>query len=353
MPYGGALGAHDQGEGPEVEPGDQAEDDPEQPVGRGRAPELVPDHVGAHRLQDLPDHRSRERLRPQRGRRQGTRRQCLEGQHDQRRVDGDRQQHPTAPDPPGDRGPVAVRAGGEGGQHGGDRDAQAQDDQQQQTAQPRDQGIGPLVLRNRPDAVQRVLGRLRHTQRSVQHPADADRQRESAAVQRVDVVAELVPEDRELTERRTQHLRLQPGVAVQGEAEDGDQQQEHREEREEAVVGDQRGQVRALVLDELVDHGDGVARPPVAALIAVESAQHAQARRPVWSQRHPVRPGRLARRPSPRPPLAATRRRRPHAAGPVPARRRGPGRGRHVARRPAGAAGGRRMPPGIRGRRPA
>ena len=44
------------------------------------------------------------------------------------------------------------------------------------------------------------------------------------------------------------------GVALQHEAEDRGGQQQQREDRDERVVGDDRGQVVALVVEELVDH---------------------------------------------------------------------------------------------------
>ena len=52
-------------------------------------------------------------------------------------------------------------------------------------------------------------------------------------------------------------------IALQHEAEDRDQQQQQREQRQEPVVGDQRGEIRALVVGELVDDGDREAEPAV------------------------------------------------------------------------------------------
>ena len=74
-------------------------------------------------------------------------------------------------------------------------------------------------------------------------------------------------------ERRVQQLVLQVGVALQHEAEDRHKQQQQREQRQEPVVGDQRGEVGALIVGELVDDGDGEAQPAVPALVeAIEAA---------------------------------------------------------------------------------
>ena len=64
-------------------------------------------------------------------------------------------------------------------------------------------------------------------------------------------------------------LGLQVGDPLQHEAEDRHQQEQQREQRQEPVVGDQRSQVGALVVAELVDHGDGEAQPAMTALVGV------------------------------------------------------------------------------------
>jgi hypothetical protein len=85
----------------------------------------------------------------------------------------------------------------------------------------------------------------------------------------VDVPAQLAADHRELSERRVDQLRPQVRIAVQREAEDRHEQQEQGEQRQEPVVGDQRGQVRALVVAELVEHGKREAQPTVTPLVGV------------------------------------------------------------------------------------
>ena len=92
-----------------------------------------------------------------------------------------------------------------------------------------------------------------------------------AGMQRVHVGLDLVADDRELGERRRQDLLLEMGVAVQQIAQDGDQQEQQREQRQKAVVGQQRGEIAALVVDELVHDTEREAGGPVALLEAVEA----------------------------------------------------------------------------------
>ena len=72
-------------------------------------------------------------------------------------------------------------------------------------------------------------------------------------------------------------------MPVQDEAEDGRRDQEQREEREEAVVGDRRREVAALVVGVLLAHGQRKAEPAMPLLEAVEGpvplgeSWHAQA----------------------------------------------------------------------------
>ena len=69
------------------------------------------------------------------------------------------------------------------------------------------------------------------------------------------------------------------GSLFEHESENRSQQEEQREQRQEPVVRDQRGEVWALVLGELVHNGEREARPPVALLKRVEPLRHAHVRR--------------------------------------------------------------------------
>ncbi len=102
-----------------------------------------------------------------------------------------------------------------------------------------------------------------------------DRQRRCAAVQRVDVVAQLRPDHREVGERRVEHPVLQAGVALERVAEQRHEHEQQREDREERVVGHARGQVATLVVGELLAHREREAEHGVPLLHAVEAVHAA------------------------------------------------------------------------------
>ena len=125
--------------------------------------------------------------------------------------------------------------------------------QQQAAAAGRDR-VRTAVARDRPRHVHRVLQRLGNPERAVQSDNRTDHRGGTAALQAL-WVTELLTDDRELTERRVEDAVLEVRVVVEHEAEDRRQQQKQREQRQEAVVRDERGKVDALVVEELV--GDG------------------------------------------------------------------------------------------------
>ena len=59
---------------------------------------------------------------------------------------------------------------------------------------------------------------------------------------------ELVAQDRELPEGAVEDFLLQVGIALQHEAEHGDEHQQQGEEGDEAVVGDQRRELAGLIV---------------------------------------------------------------------------------------------------------
>jgi hypothetical protein len=64
---------------------------------------------------------------------------------------------------------------------------------------------------------------------------------------------------------RVDELGLQVRIPVQHEAEDGHQQQQQGKQLQEPVVGDQRGQVLALVVGDPVGSREREAQPAVSA----------------------------------------------------------------------------------------
>jgi hypothetical protein len=63
-------------------------------------------------------------------------------------------------------------------------------------------------------------------------------------------------------------------VAAEQEAERGDQDQQQRKQGEEAVPGQQGGEVAALVVAELLDHSKQEPEPAMPLLVAVDAAKH-------------------------------------------------------------------------------
>ena len=173
------------------------------------------------------------------------------------------------------------------------------DDQQQpehgdqaEAAQPPGQEVGAALARDVPDLLEGVLRRADDAEAAQQQADDADRQRAGAALQRVDVALQLIADDRELAERRVQDFGLVLRVAFEHEAEHGHEQQQQREQRGEAVVGDQRRELPGAVVAELLDHRRGKAQPRAALLDAVERLEavvEAHRRRPAWSRSPPGR----------------------------------------------------------------
>jgi hypothetical protein len=115
-----------------------------------------------------------------------------------------------------------------------------------------------------------VLDRLGHPQPAVERAQDADQDAEQPAAELLRA-AQLVADDGELAQRRVDQPLLQLRVAGEHVAQDRGAQQQQPEQRDERVVGDQRGQVGAGVVDVLVDDGDREARDRVPALQPVQS----------------------------------------------------------------------------------
>ena len=65
-------------------------------------------------------------------------------------------------------------------------------------------------------------------------------------------------------------------MALEHVAEHGHEHEQQREEREEGVVGDQRGQPAGLVVGELLQHRERNREPAMPLLPAIEPADRAQ-----------------------------------------------------------------------------
>ena len=127
---------------------------------------------------------------------------------------------------------------------------------------------GPLLARDAPDPVQCFAGGEHDPEAGPERADDPDRERDPAAFEAADT--DLFADDWELAEDRVDRVLPQARVVGEDEAENRGQQEQQREQREERPVGDQRGQVAALVVAELPADGDGDCQRPVALLESIE-----------------------------------------------------------------------------------
>ena len=130
--------------------------------------------------------------------------------------------------------------------------------------------VGAALVGEVPDPVEGVLGGAGDAQ-ARQHRSDqADRQRDSAALQRVDVSWSWLPMIGNWPSVESEHA-AEPGVPLQHEAEHRHEHEQQREQREEAVVGDQAASWLAPVVAELLEDRGDEAQPRSPLLAAVEA----------------------------------------------------------------------------------
>jgi hypothetical protein len=86
----------------------------------------------------------------------------------------------------------------------------------------------------------------------------------------VDVPRDLVADDGELRDRGVDDPLLERAVALDHHGDDRDEHEQQREQREEAVVRDQRREVPGAVVAELLDDGEREREPRTRLLRAVD-----------------------------------------------------------------------------------
>ena len=261
------LHAEQHGHGGDVEERKRSEDNGEHRVRGAGVLDHVPHVADPERLQQLPGHG--------RGHRAG--RDVAHGQPPRGRVpededaDRDVDEHRCRQHEVFRRLPERPRAtAAHDGQAGRGEDGQSGGTQQDHAAAAGLQRVRPVVARDPPHRVRRVLEGLGHPEAAVQGSEDAHYQAGRAAAE-VLRLAQLLADDRELGQRRGEHLVLQSLITRQDEAQDRRGEQEQREQRNERVVGEHPGQIAAEVVEELVDHRQRESRPPVRALKPVQT----------------------------------------------------------------------------------
>ena len=125
--------------------------------------------------------------------------------------------------------------------------------------------VGPILERDRPDAVERVLGGLRDAQR---RPTASQRSRSRARScgrrQRV-VPGVCLPMIGNCASTEPLDRLLRTRVPLQHEPEHGHEHEQQREDREEGVVGDQRSEAAAWSSPNFLITATGIASPGDAA----------------------------------------------------------------------------------------
>ncbi len=133
--------------------------------------------------------------------------------------------------------------------------------------------VGPEPAGNVPDRVHGVLGALGDPETAPQGAEDADDQADAGALDGGDAVLDLGAHDGELPDKGVDDLLLQLLVVGQRVAEHGDEHQQQREQRQKAVVGEQRGVLAGLVVAELLGHPEREPEHRVALLEPVQRPQ--------------------------------------------------------------------------------
>ena len=117
-----------------------------------------------------------------------------------------------------------------------------------------------LLDRHVPHFGHGVLRGLGDAERAPDQTDDPDDEAEPAAAHRVHVPFQLRADDRKVGERGVEQVVTQRRVVVEEEAEDRDEHEQEREDRQEAVIGDQGGEVAAPIIAVLLDHSEDEGR---------------------------------------------------------------------------------------------
>ncbi len=116
---------------------------------------------------------------------------------------------------------------------------------------------------------------LRSVEGAEQRADQAGRQRQAGAAQRLNAALDLRSDHRVGAQRGVEQVLAHCQVVPQHDVEQRDQHQEQREDRNERVVGDQRGQIARPVITELLPHRQREPQRRPAALQTVGPAQQA------------------------------------------------------------------------------
>jgi len=224
--------------------------------------------VGAERLQDAPAHPGHNRARDEGFRPDHRRRQHAVSGQELAAGDCERDQRGGGVDHKGS----GRRVGRHGAQEGRHDEAQAKKSYEFRAAPHALQKVRTCHPWEVPDLLHCVDAVLGKAERAVGQQDDRDDQPyQAAAVQHVDVVAQLASKERELTERRAQDLIAQVRMAAQDEPEDGHQQQQQGKQSQKSRERENARKVARSVVAVLLDDREGDSGYGAALLKAVGS----------------------------------------------------------------------------------
>src|SRR5207253_10408057 len=106
-------------------------------------------------------------------------------------------------------------------------------------------------------------------------PDQADREAEPARAERLDVLRDLIADDREVRQRRVDESVLEIRVVLRDEPKDRHEQQEQREDGKEHVVRDDGGERASSVVAELLDDAERETGDPMPLLERIDSPNDA------------------------------------------------------------------------------
>jgi len=265
--YGVELHRQHHDGGGEVEIGEHADHRGEDGVDVGGVPDHPVDIAVAEGLQQLQPDAGEDRSRNQCAQAQVLADREPEGRDQAQRED----HHPDeeSGDAQAEGAPVPVLVQEDRGAHR-DQGAHPHEKDDHEGASPGEEGIGPAVAGHAPGGVAGVLERLGDAEGAVHRDDDADDDTGSAAAERLGGL-ELFADDGKGTDGRVEQLLLQVRIVDEHPAEHCRGEQQQRQDRDEGVVGEQRGEVVAEVVAELVDGGEREADDGVALLPLVDA----------------------------------------------------------------------------------
>jgi hypothetical protein len=269
----------------EGDPRDEAEDQSEKAIEGTRSFEVMPDHIAPQSLEDRPGNASDNHPRDQRTGGDLFGGERPKGGEVEPNVDDCRQNVSERAEPD-----IVLPKGAESGE-GGRHD---QTDRQHDEKDHRAGHSGHVVRSHRagdvPDLLHRIQPGLGQAARAIYEPEDSEDETEDGrAFEGVDVMAELLADNRELAQGGVKHSRTIRRVVRQDDAQDGHQEEEQREDGDEHGIGELNAKSASVVVTVFLYDREDEARYQMTLLKLVDtpdcSLNRVHGGSPSWSGR--------------------------------------------------------------------